>query len=107
MLITSDDHVVIVKRASWVGEHAGLLDTPGGHAEPSKVDATSPSQVRDELFDSFKDELHCEFNIAKSEMSEPRLYAIARLGTLAGRVNFYYRVRRAPFMTPLIVSSLR
>lgn len=98
--------MVIVKRASWVGEHAGLLDTPGGHAEPSKVDATSPAQVRDELFDSFKDELHCEFNISKSEMSEPMLYAIARLGTLAGRVNFYYRVRLAPFMTPRIVSSL-
>ena len=84
------------------------MDTPGGHAEPSKVDATSPSwdsQVRDELFDSFKDELHCEFNISKSEMSEPMLYAIARLGKLAGRVNFYYRVRLAPFLTPLIVSS--
>jgi len=92
VLITSDDYVVIVKRASWVGEHAGLLDTPGGHAEPSKVDATSPSQVRNELFDSFKDELHCEFNISKSDLSEPMLYAIARLGTLAGRVNFYYRI---------------
>jgi len=88
VLITADDHVVIVKRASWVGEHAGLLDTPGGHAEPSKVDTTSPCSVRDELFDSFKDELHCEFNICKSELSEPKLYAIARLGTLAGRVNF-------------------
>merc|ERR1712037_311936 len=82
VLITCDDHVVIVKRASWVGEHA----------EPSKVDATSPSQVRDELFESFRDELHCEFNISKSELSEPTLYAIARLGTLAGRVNFYYRI---------------
>ena len=92
VLITSDNYIVIVKRASWVGEHAGLLDTPGGHAEPSKVDSSCPSQVRDELFDSFKDEMHCEFNISKEDLSEPRLYAVARLGTLAGRVNFYFRV---------------
>ena len=37
ILRTCDGFCVITKRAAWVGEHPGMLDTPGGHPEPVNV----------------------------------------------------------------------
>ena len=44
ILRTSDGFCVITKRAAWVGEHPGMLDTPGGHPEPAKVGHTNVSK---------------------------------------------------------------
>ena len=32
--LTTDGFVVLVRRASWTGEGAGMIDRPGGHPEP-------------------------------------------------------------------------
>jgi len=42
VLLTSDDHVVILKRSLWTGECAGMYDRPGGHPEPSEVGILKP-----------------------------------------------------------------
>ena len=80
VLKTSDGFLVVTQRALWVGEHPGMLDTPGGHPEPSNVDSKfnlkfnstdcfdsvdkmDPKQVSVEIFKSQKEEMELEFNI--------------------------------------------
>jgi len=78
VLITSDDFVLISRRAAWVGEHAGMLDTPGGHPEPSNLDhkfdmkrgeplpdisCLESDAVVHEIFLSQKEEISVELNI--------------------------------------------
>lgn len=80
VLRTSDGYIIITKRAEWVGEHPGMLDTPGGHPEPSAVDPIydlkvngqesfqnvanmNKEKVIRELFKSQQDEMELEFNI--------------------------------------------
>ena len=78
VLLTADGFVIIVRRAAWVGEHPNMLDTPGGHPEPSNVDKRfdmkknlklptveelKPEDVVKEIFKSQQDEISVEFNI--------------------------------------------
>ena len=35
--ITSDGFVVLIRRAAWTGEGSGMIDRPGGHAEPDEA----------------------------------------------------------------------
>lgn len=82
VLRTSDGYIIITKRAEWVGEHPGMLDTPGGHPEPSAVDPIynlkvngqeifqnvadmNNEKVIRELFKSQQDEMELEFNIER------------------------------------------
>ena len=83
VLRTSDGYVIITKRAEWVGEHPGMLDTPGGHPEPSAVDPLYNLKVNSqevfqnianmdkekvirELFKSQQEEMELEFNIERT-----------------------------------------
>ena len=82
VLRTSDGYIIITKRAEWVGEHPGMLDTPGGHPEPSAVDPTYDLKVNSqevfknvgdmdkkkvitEVFKSQQEEMELEFNIER------------------------------------------
>ena len=82
VLRTSDGYIIITKRAEWVGEHPGMLDTPGGHPEPSAVDPIYDLKVNSqevfknvenmdkkkvitELFKSQQEEMELEFNIER------------------------------------------
>ena len=82
VLRTSDGYIIITKRAEWVGEHPGMLDTPGGHPEPSAVDPLYDLKVNGqeifqnvadmhkdkvirELFKSQQEEMELEFNIER------------------------------------------
>ena len=77
VLITSDDEVIVVKRASWVGENAGKLDLPGGHAEPDNCKTgLNNDSVEKELINSQADELIEELNIKKEEILNHKLHAI-------------------------------
>ena len=35
--ITNDGYVVLIRRASWTGECANMIDRPGGHPEPDEA----------------------------------------------------------------------
>ena len=37
LLLTSDNHLLVIRRALWTGENPGMIDRPGGHPEPSKI----------------------------------------------------------------------
>merc|ERR1712131_30969 len=110
VLRTSDGYIIITKRAEWVGEHPGMLDTPGGHPEPSAVDPMYDLKVNSqevfknvgdmdkkkvikELFKSQQEEMELEFNIESKDLSYPVLYSIGRIRSGNGRPVFYYFIQ--------------
>jgi hypothetical protein len=52
--ITTDNHIVFIRRSQHVGEYPGFMDVPGGHPEPSKVKGCEGSawQFDDDSMDS-------------------------------------------------------
>jgi len=87
-----------------------MLDTPGGHPEPSAVDPIynlkvngqeifqnvadmNNEKVIRELFKSQQDEMELEFNIESKDLSYPVLYSIGRIKSGNGRPVFYYFIQ--------------
>ena len=107
ILVTADGFVIIVRRASWVGEHPNMLEPPGGHPEPSNLDArfdmnyhsTMPdisilqsADVIGEIFKSQQEELSVELNIPIDKLTFPKLLSIGRVGSGCGRPVMYFQV---------------
>ena len=88
-----------------------MLDTPGGHPEPSKLSSTfdlknstddqaiyakvaelDANQCVRELFDSQAEEMMLEFNIPSEKLSAPMLYSIGRIKSGAGRIVAYFLI---------------
>lgn len=77
VLITVDNYVIVVKRADWVGENAGKLDLPGGHAEPDNCTGVFTEEtVGQELLQAQMDELVEELNVKHEEILDHKLHAI-------------------------------
>ena len=87
LILTKDDCIPFVKRSSKTAEFAGWYDLPGGHPEPSRVnedmtvfdnnsDLKLEDSIRNEIFFSILDEVHCELNIPLEKLGEPLLMGI-------------------------------
>ncbi|KAK3882579.1 hypothetical protein Pcinc_013056, partial [Petrolisthes cinctipes] len=48
LAMTSDNCLVVTRRAEWTQEHPGALDRPGGHPEPSNVFPHDGSLLKEE-----------------------------------------------------------
>lgn len=88
-VISNDNHIVVIKRADWVAESKGKLDTVGGHSEPgemlkklnmkeSKVFDVDSTHVLYEIFHSIIREVRDEVNVPESSLSWPLLLGIIR-----------------------------
>ncbi|TMW67277.1 hypothetical protein Poli38472_012393 [Pythium oligandrum] len=91
---TADSRLVLIERSGSVGVYKQLVDTPGGHPEPSELSLTetdldaleSPDRdadrlrmenlARDRLFDSIVDEVHEEINVSSDLLSDPLLLGV-------------------------------
>mmetsp|Transcript_12918 Transcript_12918/g.39435 ORF Transcript_12918/g.39435 Transcript_12918/m.39435 type:complete len:352 (+) Transcript_12918:183-1238(+) len=104
VLITSDDHAVLLRRSTAVATHGGLYNGPSGHPEPERAGLACPSfaeglegrtngstpcsalakaepgsenaRACDELFDSIVQETVEETGIRRSHLSSPLLIGL-------------------------------
>ncbi|XP_053340058.1 uridine diphosphate glucose pyrophosphatase NUDT22 [Clarias gariepinus] len=106
VLLTSDGHVVMLRRSQRVAEAAGLLDIPGGHPEPKavcqgmsehdiSVDLMQGYEraVVAEIFSSVCAEVRDEVNVPLDFLSAPVLMGIALNHTSAGRPSAEFFMR--------------
>ncbi|KAF5897588.1 nucleoside diphosphate-linked moiety X motif 22, partial [Clarias magur] len=106
VLLTSDGHVVMLRRSQRVAEAAGLLDIPGGHPEPKAVcQGTSEHDISvdlmqgyetavvAEIFSSVCAEVRDEVNVPLDFLSAPVLMGIALNHTSAGRPSAEFFMR--------------
>lgn len=103
LLITSDEHVVLLLRSSAVATHSGNYNGPSGHPEPTNVGIT-PDTWRhsgagealskaacSELFDSVVQEVVDESNVPRASLSEPRL--LGAMTDSAGKPDILFVTR--------------
>lgn len=99
IVTTIDNYVVLIRRSLWVGEAQGLVDTPGGHAEPDEIlkkqdiediFTADNHDIRYELFHSMVREVRDELNVPEEELSFPKLLAVLRNECLGGKPCMTY-----------------
>jgi hypothetical protein len=93
VLQTKDDHIIYMARGANVGECAGMMALPGGHAEPSVLGfytqdiwqkestrTTRPSseQVVNVLWEAVLLEVEEETGVGRDQLGEPLLLGCAR-----------------------------
>ena len=88
VILTSDDCLMVQKRAKWVNSSPGMYDCPGGHPEPDNVDFEHDFQrtsgnsvslndrVAEELLIAQKNEICEELNIKLNEITSHKLHSI-------------------------------
>jgi len=90
--ITTDGKILLIERAGWTGEGAGLVDRPGGHAEPDEAKGEGEEQVREELFLCIQRELRDEVNIGLELQKAPELIGVILNLEKGGRCTLDYLI---------------
>ncbi|XP_076047705.1 uridine diphosphate glucose pyrophosphatase NUDT22-like [Oratosquilla oratoria] len=107
VLVTSDHQLVVGRRAAWTGEEPGMLDRPGGHAEPDNVFLSDGSlrpehegmsvdeAVMNEIWSSIVQEVEDELGLTKDVLGPVSLLGITLNRNFGGRptLEFYSRLR--------------
>ncbi|KAK7104224.1 uridine diphosphate glucose pyrophosphatase NUDT22-like [Littorina saxatilis] len=103
-VLTSDGHVIFLKRSLHCAEAPAMWDIPGGHAEPEELAGEKPiseidmsqltsADVAREIFHSILREVRDEVNIGEEHLSPALLIGIAKNTTSAGRPSLEFLVR--------------
>ena len=97
LTVTQDEYIIFIRRSHWVGEAKGLLDLPGGHAEPDEMAAKcnipdlsnlsniKGEEVRYEIFHSVLREARDEINLPEESLTWPLLLGVIRDYTVGGK----------------------
>jgi len=102
LVLCTDHKFLIIHRSQHVSEGQGMLDRPGGHAEPEmtsgwseegKLTNVSSADVVHELFDSIRRELVDEINISMSTLTETYLLGFVRNNLTGGRASAEFLIR--------------
>jgi hypothetical protein len=70
ILLTLDGKIALLKRSNYVQTFIGYNDLPGGHPEPGNINPGdySANTIKAELFNSIKQEIWEELNIAEDHL---------------------------------------
>ncbi|XP_045174449.2 uridine diphosphate glucose pyrophosphatase NUDT22-like isoform X2 [Mercenaria mercenaria] len=98
LVLTADDHMVLLYRSKNCGEDTELWDRPGGHSEPKNLVGPIPAEeidlselkedaVVEELFNSITEEVISEVNIPADSLEQPGILGIHRSHLSGGKPN--------------------
>ncbi|KAB7504205.1 Nucleoside diphosphate-linked moiety X motif 22, partial [Armadillidium nasatum] len=98
LAFTDDDHIVLIRRAKWVGEYPGFFDRPGGHPEPEKVPdiqenpqaKETHASIANEIWNSPVDELVEEVGVSSDQIESPKLLGTVQNLSLPGRPSLEF-----------------
>ncbi|XP_068247969.1 uridine diphosphate glucose pyrophosphatase NUDT22-like [Palaemon carinicauda] len=103
LLMTSDDCLTVIRRASWTGEYPGMLDRPGGHPEPDQVLTPEGKPkpeieghlgvndaVMDEIWNSAAQEVEDELGISKEKLQDMKFLGLTSNVSNGGRPSLEF-----------------
>ncbi|XP_002168327.2 uridine diphosphate glucose pyrophosphatase NUDT22 isoform X1 [Hydra vulgaris] len=102
VVLSNDGFIILIKRSNWVGESKGLLDTPGGHAEPCEllshlniddIFLARGEDVANEIYYAMIREVRDEINIPETCLSWPVCLGIFRNKLLGGKPGFVFYIK--------------
>lgn len=104
LVLTVDDHMVLLFRSKNCGEDIGLWDRPGGHPEPKNIIGKIPMEYIDlasmsedavvkEVFQSIIEEVKSEVNLPEEFLEPPRILGLHRSNLNAGKPNVEFLVK--------------
>lgn len=100
VLMTSDRKIVMIRRSRHVATSQGLLDMPGGHAEPSRVKGVSSEEdeivsddIVEEIFRAIRLEIRDECGVPLSNLRDQSAFCVLRVNGAEGNANVCFRIR--------------